>query len=201
MENQVATQEKTNKLTGFCYSFGEIGSQLSWYMINTYLTVFYTDIVGLSASAISLIMLIARVWDAINDPMMGVIADRTRTRWGKFRPYLMFASPFLAIFNVLTFTVFPVQGLAKVILCLVCYIGAGMAYTAICVTYGGLVNLIARDSQVRMNYTAYRATGASVIKMILSAGAMPCKRTGIFLGDDRIFSADVAMFLDLRCKM
>ena len=55
-------------------------------MINTYLTVFYTDIVGLSASAISLIMLIARVWDAINDPMMGVIADRTRTRWGKFRP-------------------------------------------------------------------------------------------------------------------
>ena len=180
-------------------------------MINTYLTVFYTDIVGLSASAISLIMLIARVWDAINDPMMGVIADRTRTRWGKFRPYLMFASPFLAIFNVLTFTVFPVQGLAKVILCLVCYIGAGMAYTAICVTYGGLVNLIARDSQVRMNYTAYRATGASVIKMILSAGAMPfdpvlqqerrCKRTGIFLGDDRIFSADVAMFLDLRCKM
>ena len=116
MENQVATQEKTNKLTGFCYSFGEVGSQLSWYMINTYLTVFYTDIVGLSASAISLIMLIARVWDAINDPMMGVIADRTRTRWGKFRPYLMFASPFLAIFNVLTFTVFPVQGLAKVIL-------------------------------------------------------------------------------------
>ena len=60
MENQVATQEKTNKLTGFCYSFGEIGSQLSWYMINTYLTVFYTDIVGLSASAISLIKMCIR---------------------------------------------------------------------------------------------------------------------------------------------
>lgn len=173
METNVVTQEKTNKLTGFCYSFGEVGSQLSWYMINTYLTVFYTDVVGLTASAISLIMLIARIWDAINDPMMGVIADRTRTRWGKFRPYLMFAAPFLAIFNILTFTVFPVEGIAKILLCLVCYIGAGMAYTAICVTYGGLVNLIARDSQVRMNYTACRATGASVIKMILSAVAMP----------------------------
>lgn len=173
MENQNVTLEKTNKLTGFCYSFGEIGSQLSWYMINTYLTVFYTDILGLTASAISLIMLIARVWDAANDPMMGLIADRTRSRWGKFRPWLMFASPFLAIFNVLTFTVFPVKGMAKVILCLVCYVGAGMAYTAICITYGGLVNLIARDSQVRMNYTSCRATGASVIKIILSAVAMP----------------------------
>ncbi len=173
MENHAVTQEKTNKFTGFCYSFGEVGSQLSWYMINTYLTIFYTDIVGLTASAISLIMLIARVWDAINDPMMGVIADRTRTRWGKFRPYLMFASPFLAIFNVLTFTVFPVEGTAKVVLCLVCYIGAGMAYTAICITYGGLVNLIARDSQVRMDYTSCRAIGSGVIQMILSIVAMP----------------------------
>lgn len=173
MENQVVTQEKTNKFTAFCYSFGEVGSQLSWYMINSYLMLFYTDIVGLTAGAISLIMLIARVWDAINDPMMGVIADRTKTRWGKFRPYLMFAPPFLAVFNILTFTVFPVEGMAKFVLCLVCYIGAGMAYTAICVTYGGLVNLIARDSQVRMNYTSARAVGASVIKIILSAVAMP----------------------------
>ena len=167
------TVEKTNKFTAFCYAFGEVGSQLSWYMINTYLTIFYTDVVGLTATAISAILLIARIWDAVNDPMMGVIADKTHTRLGKFRPYLMFAPIFLAIFNVLTFTVFPVQGVAKVVLCLVCYIGAGMAYTAVCITYGALVNLIARDSQVRMNYTSARAIGASVIKIILSAVAMP----------------------------
>ncbi|MCF0133091.1 MAG: MFS transporter [Blautia sp.] len=167
------TQEKTNVFTGICYGMGEVGSQMSWYMINTYLTIYYTDIVGLSAAAISFIFLVARIWDAINDPMMGVIADRTKTRWGKFRPWLMFAPPFLAVFNVLTFTVFPVEGAAKVALCLICYIGCGMAYTALCVTYGGLVNLIARDSQTRMNYTSYRATLASIIKMILSAVAMP----------------------------
>ena len=57
-------------------------------MINSYLMIFYTDIVGLTAGAISIIMLIARVWDALNDPMMGMLCDRTRTRWGKFRPYL-----------------------------------------------------------------------------------------------------------------
>ena len=91
MENQVKVQEKTSMKTAVFYSFGEVGSQLSWAMINSYLTIFYTDAVGLTATAVSIIMLIARVWDAINDPMMGMIADRTNTRWGKFRPYLMFA--------------------------------------------------------------------------------------------------------------
>lgn len=171
--NQTAAAEKTDwKLAGF-YSLGEIGCQFSWGMINTYLTIFYTDVVGLTAAAISFIMLVARIWDAVNDPMMGVIADRTRTRWGKFRPYLMFASPVLAVFNVLTFTVFPVTGALKVVLCLIFYIGAGMAYTAICITYGGLVNLIARDSQVRMNYTSARAIGSSIIQFVLSTIAMP----------------------------
>ena len=99
-------KEKTNWLTGGFYAMGEVGCQLSWYMINTYLTIFYTDIVGLSASAISLIFVIARVWDAINDPMMGAVCDKTKTRFGKFRPYVMFSPIFLAIFNILTFTVF-----------------------------------------------------------------------------------------------
>ena len=142
-------------------------------MINTYLTLFYTDVVGLSAAAISFIMLVARVWDAANDPMMGLIADRTNTRWGKFRPYLMIAPPFLAIFNVLTFTVFPVQGAAKVATCLVCYIGTGMLYTVVGISHSGLLNRIARDSQVRTNYAAAKSVASSVVGMVLSAAAMP----------------------------
>lgn len=173
MNAEVATKEKTNVKLGFFYSLGEVGSQLSWYMINSYLTLFYTDVVGLSATAISLIMLIARVWDAANDPMMGLIADRTNTRWGKFRPYLMFTPPFLAVFNILTFTVFPVQGVWKAVLCLVCYIGAGMLYTVLGISYSGLLNRIARDSQVRTNYAAAKSVGSSVISMILAAVAMP----------------------------
>lgn len=145
------TQEKTNPKLAFGYSLGEVGCQMSWYMVNNYLTLFYTDIVGLTASAISLIMLIARVWDAINDPMMGSIADRTNTKWGRFRPYLYFAPPVLAIFNILTFTVWPISGTAKAVACLVCYIGTGMAYTAASIAYQALQNVIAIDSQVRMN--------------------------------------------------
>ncbi len=195
---QPAVQEKTNWGLGVFYGLGEVGSQLSWYMINTYLTIFYTDIVGLSATAISAIMLIARIWDAANDPMMGAIADRTHTRWGKFRPYLMFAPPFLAVFNLLTFTVFPVQGFAKVLLCLICYIGAGMAYTAICITYGGIVNLIARDSQVRMNYTSCRAIGGSVIQMILSAAAMPLI---LYFGHSKVPTARGYFWTTLCCSI
>lgn len=129
--------------------------------------------VGLSATAISFIMLVARVWDAINDPIMGNIADRTHTRWGKFRPYLMFAPPFMAIFNLLTFTVFPVTGVAKVLLCLVCYIGTGMVYTVLGTAHAAIVNVIAIDSQVRMDLSTARGIGSAIISTVLSAVVMP----------------------------
>lgn len=173
MNYQETVTEKTNMKLGFFYSLGEVGCQLSWNMINTYLTIFYTDIVGLTAAAISAIMLIARIWDAINDPMMGNIADNTNTRWGRFRPYLMFAPPVLAIFNILTFTVFPVQGALKVVLCLIFYIGTGMAYTACSIAYQALQNVIAIDSQVRMTLATARGIGSSVIGIFMSAFAMP----------------------------
>lgn len=166
-------KEKTSPKLAFGYGIGEVAQQLSWYMINNYLTIFYTDIVGLSATAISLIMLIARVWDAVNDPIMGNIADKTNTRWGKFRPYLMFAPPFLAIFNLLTFTVWPVQGAMKVVLCLVCYIGTGMVYTILGTAHAAIVNVIAIDSQVRMNLSTARGIGSGIISIVLSAVVMP----------------------------
>lgn len=169
----VIQKEKTSPKLAFGYGIGEVAQQISWYMINNYLTIFYTDIVGLSATAISFIMLVARVWDAVNDPIMGNIADKTNTRWGKFRPYLMFAPPFLAVFNLLTFTVWPVQGAAKVALCLICYIGTGMVYTILGTAHGAIVNVIAIDSQVRMNLSTARGIGSGIISIILSAVVMP----------------------------
>ena len=166
-------QEKASPKLMIGYGLGEVGCQMSWYMINNYLNIFYTDVVGLTGAAISAIVLIARIWDAINDPMMGQIADKTNSRWGKFRPYLMFAPPFLAIFNILTFTVFPVQGALKILLCGLCYIGAGMAYTACSIAYQALLNVIAVDSRVRQLLATARSTGASIIGIILSMVAMP----------------------------
>ena len=85
------------------YGMGEAGSQLSWALVSSYLSVYYTDVVGLTPAVISIIMLVARVWDAFNDPMFGSIAENTRTKWGRFRPYILWGAPILALFNCLTF--------------------------------------------------------------------------------------------------
>lgn len=170
---QVKNAVKTSPKLMLGYGIGEVGSQTIWYMINTYLLIFYTDVLTISAAAISIIMIIARIWDAVNDPMMGMICDRTHTKWGKFRPYIMFAAPILAIFNVLTFTVFPVQGTLKAVLALVFYICAGMAYTVVSTAYAGLVNVLSKNSQTRQNLSAARTVGSSAAQLILSLVAMP----------------------------
>ena len=155
------------------YSIGSAGANVSFYMINNYLMLFYTDIVTLSAAAISAIMLIARIWDAVNDPMMGMVEDRTRTRWGKFRPWLMIGPPFLAIFNLLTFTAFPLTGATKAIVCGICYIFAGMAYTVVQVAINGLVNRITNDSQAKMNVIAIAQIANQIGQVIIAAVLMP----------------------------
>ena len=187
------TQEKTDPKLLVSYSLGEIACQMSWYMINTYLMAFYTDVVTLSAGAISMIMLIARVWDTINDPMMGNIADHTKSRWGRFRPYMIFGAPVLAIFNILTFTVFPVTGWLKVVLALVTYVGAGMAYTACSIAYQALQNVIAIDSRVRMNLATARGLGSQIIGVVLSLVAMP-----MILHFSQTMNADGAKIADAK---
>lgn len=155
--------------SAIAYTIGYSGINVSWYMINSYLMVFFTDIVGLAAGAISIIMLISRIWDAVNDPMMGAIIDRTNSKWGKFKPYIVIAPPFLAIFNVLTFTVFPLQGTAKAVVCLICYIGVGMVYTIVQVAVNGLVNRLSTNSQTKMDIISMSQIGSTIVQTILGA--------------------------------
>ena len=168
-----AANEKLNMTSTVAYAIGSSGANISFYMINNYLMLFYTDVVGLAATAISLIMLIARIWDAINDPIMGMIEDRTKTKLGKFRPWLIIGPPFLAIFNLLTFTVFPLQGTAKALVCGICYIFAGMAYTVVQVAINGLVNRITNDSQAKMKVIAIAQFANQLGSVIIAAALMP----------------------------
>lgn len=87
----------------FTYGMGNFASQLSWTMVSTYLAVFYTDVFGISTGAVAILFLVAKIWDGINDPMMGTIMERTHTRWGRFRPYIAIGAPMLVVFTILTF--------------------------------------------------------------------------------------------------
>lgn len=131
----------------FTYGLGNFASQLSWTMVSTYLAVFYTDVFGLTAGAVAILFLVAKIWDGINDPMMGTIMERTHTKWGRFRPYITIGAPLLVIFTILTFTVPGFGETGKLVYAYITYIGLGMVYTMTNVPYQGLPAVMTRDPQ------------------------------------------------------
>ncbi len=166
----------TGKLTiaqRVLYGFGEMGSQFSWMLISSYLSLFYTDVVGLTPAIISFIMLSARVWDGVNDPMFGAIAERTVSRWGRFRPYIIFGSPILALLTSVTFLNLNLSLKWKAIWCLVTYIGCGMAYTAVNISVGCLANSMTEDNKERTLLNSYRGVMGSVSSLVIGALTMP----------------------------
>ena len=149
------------------YMLGDVGSCLLFNFIGSYLLVFYTDVFGISAAAVGTLMAVSRVWDAINDPMMGVIVDkRKRTKDGKFRPYLKYMGIPLGIFTILTFLVIPnmPQGM-KLLYAYITYIGFGMAYTAINIPYGSLASVMTNDPVQRTELSTWRNI-SSIFAMI-----------------------------------
>lgn len=86
------------------YGLGDMASSMFWKLFGSYLMIFYTDVFGLPAAVVGTMFLITRVWDSAFDPIVGVIADRTQTRWGKFRPYLLYLAVPFALIGIFTFT-------------------------------------------------------------------------------------------------
>lgn len=167
--NNSSTKKMASKAAVVCYGLGDLASQFVWTFVGSYLTIFYTDIVGLAPIAVSAIMMGARVWDAINDPMMGAIAERSRSRWGRFRPWIAFGCPFLAVFSVLTFTnPFGGGSSAGVIWAAATYIIAGMLYTLVNIPYGALAAVMTEDTDQRNLITTSRNVGMNLGMVIVN---------------------------------
>lgn len=168
MDNNT-TVKRASKAGVILYSCGDLASQFVWSFIGTYLTVFYTDIVGIAPAAVAAIMMIARIWDAVNDPMMGAIAERTRSKFGRFRPYIAFGAPVLAVFTVLCFT-HPFAGgsTAGVIWAAVTYIITGMLYTLVNIPYGALAPVMTQDASQRNAINASRNVGMNIGILIIN---------------------------------
>lgn len=163
------TLKRASKAGVILYSCGDLASQFVWTFIGSYLSIFYTDIVGLAPIAAAGIMMIARVWDAVNDPMMGAIAERTRSKFGRFRPYIAFGSPLLAIFSVLCFThPFSGSSTSGVIWAAVTYIITGMLYTLVNIPYGALAPVMTEDASQRNVINASRNIGMNIGILIVN---------------------------------
>ncbi len=168
--NKIATRLSLREKIG--YSVGDTASHFVWDMVGFWILIFYTDTYGISAAAAGTIMLIARFWDVASDPVMGVIADRTKTRWGKFRPYILWMALPYGILAVLTFTTPDLGGTGKVIYAGTTYLLLMTVFTAINLPYSSLGAVMTADSLERTELNSYRFVFAFVGQLIVSGTAL-----------------------------
>ena len=159
-----------NWLRHIGYGFGDMSSSMFWKIFSYYLPFFYSNIFGLSLKDAGIILLVTRIWDAVSDPMMGILADRTHTRWGKYRPYLLFVAPLFSIAGILLFTTPDWSYGAKLVWAYVTYILMMTVYTGINVPYGAMLGVMTADSNEKTVYSSFRmffAYGGSFLALFL----------------------------------
>lgn len=146
------------------YAMGDMGGLLSFSLISAFLQMFYTDSLHIPLGKITVLMLVARIWDAINDPIWGAFIDsRKPTKYGRFRPYILWMSFPMAVASVLMFTKIP--GLSDnqyLIFAYITYIFYGMMYTGVNIPYGSLASVITDDEIERSSLSMWRSIGAGV---------------------------------------
>lgn len=152
------------------YGFGDMASSMFWKIFSAYLPFFYTYVFGLDLELAAVLFLVTKIWDAVSDPMMGVISDRTNTKWGKYRPYLLWISVPFAISGILLFTTPDLGETGKNVWAFVTYVLMMTVYTAINVPYGSMLGVMTDDSDEKTVFSSYRmffAYAGSFIVLLL----------------------------------
>lgn len=155
------------------YGFGDMASSMFWKLFGSYLMIFYTDIFGLPAAVVGTMFLITRIWDSGFDPLVGIVADRTHSRWGKFRPYLLFLAIPFALIGILTFITPDFSDTGKLIYAYVTYSLMMMIYSAINVPYASLLGVMSADPKERNTLSTYRMAFAYIGSFIALLLFMP----------------------------
>lgn len=144
------------------YALGDTATNLVWRTLMVFLGFFYTDVFGLSAAAVGTLMLLSRFGDGLSDVVMGVVADRTQTRWGKFRPWILWTAIPFGVMTVLTFTTPDLSDTGKLIYAYLTYNGLIIMFTASNVPYSAMTGVISPDPAERTRLSTYRFIGAFV---------------------------------------
>lgn len=165
------------------YSIGETALNFLVGGISNYLLFFYTDVFGIAAGAAGVLLLVSRIWDGINDPLMGIIADRTKSRWGRYRPYILFGAIPVALFTVLIFLTPDLSPAGKLIWAYVTFLLWEIAFTVVAVPYNALATSLTTDSQERSSLSSVKTIFAAIGAMLVAVLAKPM--TESFGGDLR----------------
>ncbi|MCH5170927.1 MAG: MFS transporter, partial [Oscillospiraceae bacterium] len=144
------------------FSIGGMGQGMIYAMMSSYISDYYVNILHLPLMFVLLLMLLARVWDAINDPLMGIIADRHVTKWGKFKPYIIFAAPPIAVLTILMYLSPSLSMNKLMIYSAVVYVLWGMIYTMADVPFWSLPNVLTPDPQERSSVVSFSKIWNSV---------------------------------------
>ena len=157
----------------FSYAVGDFGINLYFMSVMTFLLFFYTEVYGLSAAVAGGVFLVARIVDAVTDPVMGFVADRTGSRWGKFRPYILLGPLPLGLITVATFTVPGFGDFGKVAWAYVTYVLFGIVYTVVTIPYAAMTAVLTDDHQERTRLSTLRIGCAFAGAFVVSVSLMP----------------------------
>ncbi|WP_058304408.1 MFS transporter [Gorillibacterium timonense] len=166
METKVPAREK------LFYMGGLLGQNILYSFMSAYILFFYTDLLGIKAATASLILVAASIVDACLDPVMGMIADKTRTRWGKFRPYLLFAPFLIAAVTVVCFTDFQGSATATLLLAAASYLLWGMLYTVCDTPLWALSSVVTKEPKERNLIVTLGKIGGTLGAVIVTIGGI-----------------------------
>lgn len=166
------TDKVTNK-EKIGYGFGDAASSMFWKLFGMYLMFFYTDVFGMEAKVVGTMFLITRIWDSVFDPIIGVIADRTETKWGKFRPFILFLAIPFAVIGVFTFFTPDFGTTGKIVYAYVTYSLMMMVYSAINVPYASLLGVMSPNPKDRNVLSTFRMVFAYIGSFVTLLLFMP----------------------------
>lgn len=166
-------QHRISPIEKIGYGLGDTASNIVFQTVMLLLAYYYTDIFGISAAAMGTLFLSVRVLDAVTDPLMGALSDRTSSRWGKFRPYLLWMSVPFAIISVITFTTPDLHAVGKLIYAYITYGLLMLVYTAINIPYCALGGVMTPDTRERVSLNSYRFFLATAGGVLVASATLP----------------------------
>jgi len=190
-ESYISKTSGLNNKDYLAYAFGDVACCLVFGIVTNLLQRFYTDVLLLGPLFIMFMMFFARIWDAINDPMMGRIADTIKpSKWGRYRPWFLYAAIPLTVFTILMMLdvkSFGFSSLGVAIWATVTYVGFGMSYTMLQIPYGSLASVVTTDEKERTKLSTWRSAGATIGSMpVMIIGFICYTDTGRRVGDFKV---------------